>query len=393
MLTNTSIKALKPKVHSYRVADVGGVRGLNLQVLPSGLKRWVLRHTTDGKERFAGLGFWPSMSPQDARSAAEKRKTNCSIDTIDGLPTVSDMVEGYLADMDDLGRSTTKQIRSRLNKHVLPYIGDMPANTVTEHDVSELLARIYQDGHRVMANRVRSYLITAWKWAKQHDNDYRRQSSIKFRVTTNPVSDIPRDAAAERVIYRVLSWDEIRDLWHAPADLISPVMRLALLAGLATGGQRPSEYLGISMREIDLSTKTWTLPGSRTKNGRPNIIPLSDLAIDLLLKANEVSNNGDYIFSQSSGSPVNACCLYHAVRRYCNKTSSEKWSPKDLRTTFKTLGGSIGLTKEIRDRIQNHALTDVSSKHYDHYDYQSEKREAINKWCNELKRRVEYERY
>ncbi len=42
--------------------------------------------------------------------------------------------------------------------------------------------------------------------------------------------------------------------------------------------------------------------------------------------------------------------------------------------------GEAGISKEIRDRIQNHALNDVSSKHYDRYDYVTEKRKALEVW-------------
>src|SRR5207244_1801775 len=42
---------------------------------------------------------------------------------------------------------------------------------------------------------------------------------------------------------------------------------------------------------------------------------------------------------------------------------------RDLRRTWKTLAGQAGVPKEIRDRIQNHALQDVSSKSYDRWNY------------------------
>ncbi|HEV2619631.1 MAG TPA: hypothetical protein VGU23_06795 [Acidobacteriaceae bacterium] len=35
---------------------------------------------------------------------------------------------------------------------------------------------------------------------------------------------------------------------------------------------------------------------------------------------------------------------------------------------------------QIRDRIQNHALRDISSKHYDRWHYMREKREAMKTW-------------
>ena len=42
--------------------------------------------------------------------------------------------------------------------------------------------------------------------------------------------------------------------------------------------------------------------------------------------------------------------------------------------------GEAGIAKDLRDRIQNHALQDVSSKHYDRYDYLVEKRKALEIW-------------
>jgi hypothetical protein len=52
----------------------------------------------------------------------------------------------------------------------------------------------------------------------------------------------------------------------------------------------------------------------------------------------------------------------------------------DLRRTWKTLAGKAGISKEIRDRIQNHALHDVSSKSYDRWTYMPEKRAGMKKW-------------
>jgi len=45
-----------------------------------------------------------------------------------------------------------------------------------------------------------------------------------------------------------------------------------------------------------------------------------------------------------------------------------------------TLTGKAGVPKEIRDRIQNHALQDVSSQSYDRWTYMPEKRAAMERW-------------
>ena len=52
---------------------------------------------------------------------------------------------------------------------------------------------------------------------------------------------------------------------------------------------------------------------------------------------------------------------------------------RDLRRTWKTLAGKAGVSKEIRDRLQNHTLQDVSSKSYDRWNYMPEKRAGMKK--------------
>ncbi|MEZ9548040.1 integrase, partial [Vibrio crassostreae] len=60
------------------------------------------------------------------------------------------------------------------------------------------------------------------------------------------------------------------------------------------------------------------------------------------------------------------------------------FTPRDLRRTCKTLMGELGISKSLRDRLQNHALNDVSSKHYDRYEYLPEKRIALESWQQKL---------
>jgi hypothetical protein len=53
---------------------------------------------------------------------------------------------------------------------------------------------------------------------------------------------------------------------------------------------------------------------------------------------------------------------------------------RDLRRTSKTLTCRVGVPKDIRDRLQNHGLRAVSSKHYDRWNYTAEKRAGMAKW-------------
>jgi len=61
---------------------------------------------------------------------------------------------------------------------------------------------------------------------------------------------------------------------------------------------------------------------------------------------------------------------------------------RDLRRTWKSLCGECGVSKELRDRIQNHAQSDVSAKHYDKYSYLPEKKAALEQWERYLRMKL-----
>jgi integrase len=113
------------------------------------------------------------------------------------------------------------------------------------------------------------------------------------------------------------------------------------------------------------------------------VIPLNQIAYDVLVGNPKLSD--EFLFPAKSGvEPLRLDGYSKAITRLCQQFNIESFTPKDLRTTFKTLAGKCGLSKEIRDRLQNHSLSDVASRHYDRYNYLPEKRAAILQWNNYL---------
>ena len=55
-LTDTAIRALKPREKLYRVADG---HGLMIEVTPNGSKLWRYRYSWAGKEQMLALGVYP----------------------------------------------------------------------------------------------------------------------------------------------------------------------------------------------------------------------------------------------------------------------------------------------------------------------------------------------
>ena len=56
------------------------------------------------------------------------------------------------------------------------------------------------------------------------------------------------------------------------------------------------------------------------------------------------------------------------------------FTPHDLRRTVSTMMTSMGIPLLTVSKILNHAKGGVTDKHYDHYAYDKEKKEALTKW-------------
>ena len=155
---------------------------------------------------------------------------------------------------------------------------------------------------------------------------------------------------------------------------------------LATG-QRVEEVLHAEWSEFDEEEMLWTIPGERRKTRNktiePHIVPLTAFHIRLLDELKPYSGDNRYLFpcSRPRGDktgPVPTNTLSQAVWRVCRRNALPPFTPRDIRRTWKTLAGSIGLSLELRNRLQGHALRDVGSVHYDRWDYLDEKRRAMD---------------
>lgn len=72
------------------------------------------------------------------------------------------------------------------------------------------------------------------------------------------------------------------------------------------------------------------------------------------------------------------------LRVFRERELFDKFTPRLYAVLFKTLAGDMGISTEMRDRLQSHKRPGVSAKHYDRYDYLKDKREIIEEWEQRL---------
>ncbi len=193
----------------------------------------------------------------------------------------------------------------------------------------------------------------------------------------------------------VLSDDEIRTMWTAlaKADMRESTRRILRLCLMTA--QRVGEVSGMTRAELDLEKSLWTIPPARSKNKREHVVPLSDMALDIIRKqiaevdalAKQKGRAApQWIFpGPGARAAVTAPSVPKAVAR-C-EWEIEHWTPHDLRRTAATGMEGAGVSPFIVGHVLNHVSATkatVTSRVYARYAYEAEKREALTTWAGKL---------
>lgn len=434
MISETTIKAAIRKAEGGKklteLRDTGG-RGEGRLVLavrlipPRVTTEWYAVWYRAERRKMAKLGSYPAMSLADARKMfredyapeisagrdpagpRKRRDTRTAtfedmckayVESLSGKPSQRVAHHALLGTPPKPPKAQPKRIRRASDakpkpartyvKGAVQTIGaSILASEVTPAMIRKHLAAIYDRGAVVQAREARAYLHAAFAYALQSANDYTSAVGlVDWGISHNPVAAIPTDKsdAAHRKGERNLTPAEVRTFWtwlgEASNARLSAVPKLIICTG-----QRVTEIMGITKDSRDLgeSMVDW----SKTKNGMPHAIPLPQQATDIL-DGLMVNGHGLYFpHSQKPGIPAPVDSVEKLVGRFLKAHPDvAHFTPRDLRRTWKTLAGAAGISKEMRDRLQNHARSDVSSRHYDRYDYLVEKRAAMKVWEGYLDR-------
>jgi integrase len=346
---------------------------------------WMAQQWRDDRRLKKKLGSYPSMPLSKAREVfnrdfAERIQKGRSIkiagDTRPG--TVADLFDAYVAYLKDGGKPSWKEAEKGLNKIADTLGRNRPARDIEPDEITEIIRPIYERGKRSMADHVRSYIRSAFSWGLKSEHDYRSTAARRFRLTHNPAASIPTEP--KTIGTRWLSEEEFVRLYRwleCPDTPVHPSYARAVQIIMLTG-QRVEEIARLHVDQWDARERIidWT----KTKNLQPHAVPVPPLAAELI--ASITPNKYGWFFpsAKDPSKPVSHGTLYSFIWRQRDRGVIPHATNRDLRRTFKTLAGKAGVPKEIRDRLQNHALQDVSSKHYDRWNYMVEKRAGMAKW-------------
>ncbi|WP_281648578.1 hypothetical protein [Parendozoicomonas sp. Alg238-R29] len=305
-------------------------------------------------------------------------------------------------------------INSAFNVHVYIHknIINKKAKNITESDISHILRRmIFCDPDnpeievkRPIVNRVRSYLSSAFAWAKKYDNSPRKIDKIpRYNIGYNPVTDVEVLSDYENKNGKEQFND--RDLWilwnHSVAltGKIGHMIRLLF----SLGGVRQEHLLKLMWSDVYLEDHLYPAHITLcTRKGRSNekvyyTIPLNKLAKKELSILKDITGGCVYVFAgrskagentkkpmaNSFSKPVNNILRF--MRNNLNIEDVLRPTIGRIRTTVNTRSKEAKCDSEIFEKIQMHNQKNtISEKHYNKYMHIHEKKEELEKWENYL---------
>jgi integrase len=388
LLTHRAIETLRPAEAPYRVPDQR-CKGLAVRVAPSGVKSWDLafRVRGTGKMRRLSLGRTTDVGLEQARERANELTSAArggrdligeegeARDAAASRISVEKLIDLYLRRR-VVGRlRTAKSIESRLKRTLSPVLQRYAAD-ICRRDMRAILDSIADQGQGREAEKRRQVCTAMFKWSFGQDI-----------VEADPTAGLtPYDRGAPRD--RVLTLEEIELVWKwLDTDALSleaaDILKLELLLGARCG-----EISGLHAEEIDRQKWIWTLPSSRSKNGRQRVTPILGTARELLEPRLEGTEVGP-LFLLEKAVVMTSAHIGHYLLTRRTRLPIATFTSHDLRRTFATMLAEMGVALDLIAAIVGHEAgtkeTRVLVRHYVRSNMLERKAQALRMWDERLR--------
>jgi len=377
MLNDVTIRKLAVPDHGVRQVPDGKIPGFGVRVTAGGAKSFYLAYRFRGRSRRMNLGRYPVVSLQKARNKAlaalielsEGRDPRAGVDSgaasrIDFAGAVDHFVYSYCQRHNR--PSTAAETARLLSTYFVPDWKKRSVADITRLDVVKALEPILERGAPSAARHAFAAIRKFFNWAVE-------QGLIEdspSRTIKAPGKHQSRD--------RVLNEGELAAVWSAAEDqgnTFGVIVRLLILTA-----QRRGEVCGMLWDEIDFGKAVWTIPAERTKNGKTHMVPLSEMAVELL--KSQPRFNSRYVFPARG----KLDCAYsgHSKGKRAMSAAAgiENWTLHDLRRTTATGMAQLGVEPHVVECILNHSTGTFGGVAgvYNRYRYLDQMREALEAW-------------
>ena len=265
----------------------GHIRGLYLQVGPTGGKSWLLRFERDGRERWLGSGPCARRRPENARERARAARLLLldGIDPIDHrkaekaklaaakakLLIFREAAQQYFDQHERKWKNAKHrtQFTNTLRQYAFPVLGDMAVADIGTPEVLRAIEPHWHTKTETMS-RVRGRIEIGARLGGVRGY---RTGDNPARWTGHLSEVLPARGEIKKTVHHpAMPYPELPAFMaelRKREGVAARALEFAILTAARTG-----EVIGAHWDEIDLEDKMWTVPAGRMKGGKEHRVPL-----------------------------------------------------------------------------------------------------------------------
>ena len=414
MITTRSIAAMKAGEWAADPAAKGAGR-LQARKLQGGQVAFYYRYTApDGTRPRMPLGTGLSLAEARAQAAelsrryqagnrdlraaleaehaaAERAKHDADAARAQSAhAALGSLLDAYVQHMKDSGKQSAASVENAIKLHVkgpFPELWSAAANSLQLDDLLPILSRMVRAKKLREAGKIRSYLRAAYSAAIRARQDAAASDDLRaLGISANPARDLATIDGGNNARKRALSLAELRAYWQRIEQRAGPHGAL-LRFHLLSGGQRILQMGRLQVHQLDRDRETVCILDikGRRKQPREHFVPLLPAALDAL-DTMRGEGLGPYLVTVCEGiAPAGYDVLRSALKEVveemleAGELPGGRFTPGDIRRTVETRLAAGGQNDEARGQLQSHGLGGVQNRHYNHHDYDAEKRAALDK--------------
>lgn len=388
-LSDTAIRALKPRDKDYRVADE---KGLYLLVTPAGGRLWRLKYrNAAGTEKKLAFGAYPDVSLKAARELrdnarkllaagvdpAEKKKQDRHAAKISAANSFAAVAQSYIEKCKREGRSErTTDKQQWLLKLLERTIGQRPVAEIQPFEMLEAVRKYETSGRTEAARRAIQFASQVFRFAIANQ-----------LAASDPTRDLRGALTSHKAKHHaaILEPKKAGELLRAIHGYDGhPVTRCALqLAALLF--VRPGELRYGEWSEFDFDANVWRIPAEKMKARAAHVVPLPRQALAVLAETRALTGEGQYVFPsiRTHLRPMSENTVNAALRRL--GYSNDEMTGHGFRAMASTLLNESGKwSPDAIERALAHKDRDAVRAAYHRGTHWNERVEMAQWWADYL---------
>jgi integrase len=380
-----TVKTVESKKLPGYYADGGN---LYLRVSKSMTKTWAFIYKREGKRSEIGLGSVDALTLAEAREkrGALTKQLNDAIDPLlekqrldneakarkAKFMSFQQCADAYI-DSHMAGWKNSKHIqqwRNTLAQYAYPFFGGLDVKFIDTGLITKCLEPIWLTKNET-AGRVRGRIESVLDWATVRGY---REGANPARWKGHLDTLLAKPSKVQKPVHhKALPYSDISafvDRLRQCDGIAAKCLEFTILTAARTG-----ETIGATWNEIDLDTKTWTIPAIRMKAEREHRVPLSADALAILNGMASVRQN-DYVFPSPKKGLSNMAML--AVLKRMDRADI---TVHGFRSTFRDWAAeSTAYPGEVVEMALAHAIKNLTEAAYRRGDLIEKRSRLMEDW-------------